>query len=71
MSIKDNEKGFTLIEGLITVIILLVVTALSIPTYLQWHQNARYKGGSKRHSFYLERSEVKGYINKPAAQGRI
>ena len=47
MSIKDNEKGFTLIEGLITIVVLLIVTALSIPTYLQWHQNARYKGAAR------------------------
>lgn len=47
MNIKDNEKGFTLMEALIAIVILLVVTALSIPTYLQWHQNARYKGAAR------------------------
>ena len=47
MSFKDKEKGFTLIESLIAIVILLVVAAISIPSYLQWHQNARYRGTAR------------------------
>ena len=47
MNIKNNEKGFTLLESLVAIVIMMIVTALSIPTYLQWHQNARYKGAAR------------------------
>jgi type IV fimbrial biogenesis protein FimT len=47
MSIKDNEKGFSLIEALVVLAVLLFLSGLSVPNYLQWHQNARYKGAAR------------------------
>ncbi len=69
MSIKDNEKGFTLLESLVAIVILLIVTALSIPSYRQWHQNARYKGAAREIASILR--EARGRAISTNRQHRV
>jgi type IV pilus assembly protein PilA len=38
---KKNEKGFTLIEILIVVVIVAILAAISVPIYLEYVQGAR------------------------------
>jgi prepilin-type N-terminal cleavage/methylation domain-containing protein len=47
MRVQDNEKGFTIIEVIIVMIVVAIMTALSFPSFLTWYQNARYKGAAR------------------------
>jgi type IV fimbrial biogenesis protein FimT len=42
-----SEKGFTLVELIITIALIAVVSAIAVPNVLVWRQNAELKGAAR------------------------
>lgn len=49
-----SKTGFTLIEVIIVVSLVMLLSAIAVPSYVQWSRNAEYRV-SARNIFYLLR----------------
>ena len=53
-----NNKGFTLIEVIIVVVLIGVLTAIAIPSYLNWLPNYRLKGAARNLYSNMQKAKV-------------
>jgi type IV fimbrial biogenesis protein FimT len=44
---RKNQKGFTLIEIIVVVVIIGVLSVIAIPNYLRWQPNMKLKGAAR------------------------
>jgi prepilin-type N-terminal cleavage/methylation domain-containing protein len=67
MQLKNNQKGFTLVELMVTVVLLAIISAVAVPIYLG------YKKEAQTQEAYLQLSQIAdrciGKIEKSLSTG--
>lgn len=72
--LKNNKKGFTLIEIIVVVVILAVLMAVAVPavmSYLDEADNAKYETQARAVYTRVQTEYAKAYVDKDRNSGAI